>query len=307
MKKLLLIPFLLFCFSALIAQESKIPPLPVLKGYQNVEGKITKYNSFNYVTIRDKEDKNSRQSTGEYWEVSYKYDSAFRQKLKFADFMIKQIEEKGGTTFYQDTSAIHFAVPAGENNLWGKVLLTSNSVYKLRVIREQVFVNTVSMDNGQTAEFEDYVEKVELPPRVGFLPNSVITRATYSKFNHYEFTFTTKDENTYTQKLMGPYWDLKLEVQDDNGEIDKRISYVEIQESYYRAALKSGGEIVKNRARETIFSLPGEEFTTWVRVMVTMDGVYYLKVVKVFPEDKNEPQLLYSKEDRERMVRDTVK
>jgi hypothetical protein len=221
--------------------------------------------------------------------------------------MKKQIVDRGGATFYQDTSAIHFTIPVTNGNLWGKVLLTSNSIYKLRLIKERAFENTVIFDADQTVGFDDYVEKVELPPRITFIPNSVITRAAYSKFNHYTFTYNTKEGNTYRQKLMGPYWDLKIEIQDEEGKVDKRVSYVEIQESYYRAAMKAGGTIVKNRARETVFSLPGDEFTTWVRTMVTMDGVYFLRIIKVSPEDHQEPELFYTRPSKDSIPDQTKK
>ena len=295
MKKCLL---LLFCFLPVLpgnSQENAYPEVPVLSGYQGNAGVITKYNFFNFLTLTDQSGENNRQSTGQYWEVSYIYDSAFRQKDKFADFAEKLIVEKGGTLYFRDTSSIHFAVPDSGGNLWGKILLTSNSVYKLRLIKEKPFENTVVMDSPAELTFDDYVIPVELPPRLGFLPNSIVTRADQSKFNHYSFTYTT-DNKTYRQKLMGPYWDLKMEIQDENGEVDKRVSFVQVQESYYRAVMKAGGNIVKNRARELIFNLPGDDFTVWGRLMATMDGVYFIRIIQQFPADYQGPELIYGED-----------
>jgi hypothetical protein len=98
---------------------------------------------------------------------------------------------------------------------------------------------------------------------------------------------------------MGPYWEFKIEVQDENGDVDKRISYIEVLESYYRTAMKAGGNIVKNRAREIIFNLPDDGFTLWVRVMVSMDGVYFIKMIKQMPDDFKEPQPLYAQQAKD--------
>ena len=109
MKKLFLVTVSILLAGVLTAQTAQtvhIPDVPVLDGYKGKEGKITKYNHFNYLTLKDKPGTNTRKSTGRYWEVSYVYDSAFRQKLKFADFLEKQIEEKGGTIFFKDTTVI---------------------------------------------------------------------------------------------------------------------------------------------------------------------------------------------------------
>ncbi len=293
MKKISLVVACFILMFSGMAQTVKFPKIPVIKGYKGNEGNIIKYNYFNFLTMTDKSGDNTRQSTGQYWEVSYVYDSAFRQKQKFAEFMVGQISEKGGTTFFQDTSSIHFAIPDEGGNLWGKVQLINNSIYKLKLIKERVFYNSVVMDTIQELIYDDFVEPVEIPPRVGFMANSVVTRAEQSKFNHYSFKYTTTDNKTYQQNLMGPYWDIKMEIQNEDGKVDKRVSYIQIQESYFRAAMKAGGNIIKNRPREIIFNLPGEEFTVWVRVMVTMDGVYFIRVVKQFPADYKDPEQLY--------------
>ncbi len=298
-KKLFVLGLCVVFVGSLSAQTSKVPDIPMLKGYKGMEGSITKYNSFNYLTLRDKKGGNTRKSTGQYWEVNYVYDSAFRQKQKFGEFMESQIQEKGGTLFFQDTSAIHFALPDDNGNLWGKVILTSNSSYKLKIIKERAFINTVVFDSEQLLEYDDFVEPVEMPPRIGLMPNSVITRAEQSKFNHFSFTYSTDDQKTFRQSLMGPYWDFKIEVQDENGDVDKRISYIEVLESYYRTAMKAGGNIVKNRAREIIFNLPDDGFTLWIRVMVTMDGVYFIKMIKQMPDDFKEPQRLYAQQAKD--------
>ncbi len=296
MKKLFLVTVSILLSGLLAAQTVDIPEVPVLDGYKGNEGKITKYNFFNYLTLKDKPGTNSRKSTGQYWEASYVYDSAFRQKAKFAEFIEKQIKEKGGTTFFQDTTTIHFAVPDGNGgNIWGKAMFSSNSSYRLKIIKEESFNVKVVFDTEQTVDFDDFVDELELPPRINFMPNSVITRAEQSKFNHYTFTYTTDENTAFRQSLMGPYWDIKLEVQDVNGDVDKRVSYIEILETYYRAVLKAKGTIIKNRAREIIFTLPGDDNTLWVRVMVTMDGVYFIKVIKQNPADYKEPERLHAK------------
>lgn len=290
-KKILLIAS---CFAIIISAvaQDDIPDVPVIKGYQGKEGKIIKYNFFNFLSITDKSGDNKRQSTGQYWEVSYIYDSAFRQKQKFGEYSLNHVKDNGGTIFFQDTSSLHFAIPTSDGNVWGKFNFTSNTVYKLKLIKEKAFENGVIFDTEQQLFYDDFVEHIEFPPRIALMPNSVITRAEQSKFHHYTFTYNV-DKKTFEQKLMGPYWDIKLEVQNSKGEVDKRVSYIQIQESYYRAVLKSGGNIVKNRAREIVFNLPGDEYTIWARVSVTMDGVYFLRVIKQYPADYSEPVQLY--------------
>lgn len=296
MKRIIFLGFCVGCLVSLSAQTNNIPDIPVMSGYKGNPGVVTKYNSFNFLSLKEESSGKSRQSTGQYWEVNYSYDSAFRQKEKFAEFINRQVKEKGGAIFFEDTVSMHFAVPEDGGNIWGKVLLTSNSMYKLRLIKERAFNNTVIFDTTQNLRFAELVQPVDLPPRIGFLPNSVVTRAEQSKFNHYSFTYSDDKTGTFRQKLMGPYWDLKIEIQDENGEVDKRISFVEIQESYYRAAIKAGGEIVKNRAREIVFKIPGEGSDIWVRLMVTMDGIYFLKVIEQSLADFQEPELVYPKQ-----------
>jgi len=292
MKKFSLIIMCFALMQGVMAQSSDVPEVPIIKGYKGKEGRVIKYNFFNFLSITDKSGENKRQSTGQYWELSYIYDSAFRQKQKFAAYAVDHIKELGGTLFFQDTSAVHFAIPDSGGHLWGRFQLKNNSVYKLKLVKEEAFKNGVVMDKEQVLVYDDFVEAVDLPPRIGLMPNSVVTRAEQSKFNHYTFTYTV-DEKAFEQKLMGPYWDFKFEIQNDKGKVDKRYSYIQIQESYYRAAMKAGGVIVKNRPREVIFNLPGEEFTVWVRVMVTMDGVYFIKVIKQDPKDYIPPRQMF--------------
>ena len=154
MKKILILSVSLVLAGTLFAQTNKMPDVPVLEGYKGNVGRITKYNGFNFLSLTDKSGDNKRQSTGEYWEVSYVYDSAFRQKIKFGEFIEKQILDKGGALFFQDTTTIHFALPDSNMNLWGKVLLTSNTIYKLRLIRERAFNNTVILDSEQEVVYE---------------------------------------------------------------------------------------------------------------------------------------------------------
>lgn len=275
-----LIVCLLAAFTTLNAQDYLSPTPPILKGYKGKEGKIIKNHYFNFIKVKDASGDNDRQSTGHYWEMSYVYDSVFRQKGIFEEFMTKQITDAGGILFWKDTSMIHFAIPREtEGNLWGNVILASDKVYRLKLIEEKVFVNKLVFDSIQNPMYGDFVVEVELPPRFNLLPKTVINQARYSKFNHLNITFV-KNQQSYRQTLMGPYWNLKLKVVNDKGDTDKRISPVEIMESYYRATLKAGGEIIKSRPRELIFSLPvGDEKKLWVRVMTSLDGVYFIRMV----------------------------
>lgn len=274
-------------FATLNAQDYLSPNPPLLKGYKGKDGKVTKNHYFNFIKVKDESGENNRQSTGHYWEVSYVYDSVFRQKGLFAEFMTKQITDAGGVLFWKDTSMIHFAIPRDAGgNLWGNIILASDKVYRLKLIEEQVFVNKLAFDSIQSPQYDDFVEAVELPPRINFLPNTLITSARYSKFNHLNITFV-KNKQSNRQALMGPYWNLKLKVLNDQGATDKRISPVEIMESYYRAVIKSGGEIIKSRPRELIFNLTvGDDKKLWVRIMTSLDGVYFMRIV--LQENKDE-------------------
>lgn len=286
-----------FLFSFLLtslnmeAQDYLSPTPPMIKAFQGIEGKVTKNHFFNFIKVKDESGEKERQSTGHYWEVSYLYDSVFRQKEMFSDFMEKQITDLGGVLFYKDTSSIHFAIPRDTGgNLWGNVLLTSDKLYRLKLIEERVFVNKLVFDTLVQARFDEFVEAVEMPPRMNFLPSTLITRARYSKFNHLNINYTDKNQS-FSQTLMGPYWDLKLEVVTSDGEVDTRISPVEIMESYYRACVKHGGKIIKSRPRELIFNLPvGSSQKLWVRIVTSMDGLYFAKMVLQDDQDETPPK-----------------
>jgi len=281
----------LFLSSTLSAQDYLSPNPPLLKGYKGKEGKVIKNHYFNFIKVKDESGDNERQSTGHYWEVSYVYDSVFRQKGLFEKYMTKQITDAGGVLFWKDTSMIHFAIPRDEGgNLWGNVILSSDKVYRLKLIEERAFINKLVFDSIQNPKYDDFVKAVELPPRVNLLPNTLITQAKYSKFNHLNITFV-KNRKSFRQVLMGPYWNLKLKVVNEEGLTDKRISPVEVMESYYRACLKADGNIIKSRPRELIFSLPvGDESKLWVRVMTSLDGVYFLRMI--LQENKDETPAL---------------
>lgn len=270
---------LLFAFTILNAQEKLSTTPPVLKGYMGKAGKVTKSHYFNFIKVKDESGEKTRQSTGNYWEVSYVYDSVFRQKASFSEFMIKQIKDAGGILFWNDTTQIHFAIPSDTTgNLWGSVSLTSDKVYRLKLIREQVFQNKLKFDTIQILKYKEFVTPVKLPARINVFPNSVIERARYSKFNHSYISFI-KDKRSNRQTLMGPYWDIKVLVVNEEGKTDKQISTVEIMESYYRAAIKAGGKIIKSRPRELVFNIPvGDDSKLWVRVLTSLEGVYYLKM-----------------------------
>ncbi|MEA1875978.1 MAG: hypothetical protein U9N86_03865 [Bacteroidota bacterium] len=294
-----LIVCLLAVFTTLNAQDFLSPTPPILKGYKGKEGRIIKNHYFNFIKVKDESGDKDRQSTGHYWEISYVYDSVFRQKGIFEEFMTKQITDAGGILFWKDTSMIHFAIPRETGgNLWGNVILTSDKVYRLKLIEERVFVNKLVFDSIQNPMYDDFVVEVELPPRFNLLPNTLITQTRYSKFNHLNITFV-KNQQSYRQTLMGPYWNLKLKVVKDEGDTDKRVSPVEIMESYYRATLKAGGEIIKSRPRELIFFLPVEdEKKLWVRVMTSLDGVYFIRMVLQDKKDET-PALSVSEISRQ--------
>lgn len=287
---LLLTLVLSLCLSA-FSQDDLPPNPPLFKGYKDLPGNVNKNHYFNYIKLKDERGEKERQATGYYWEVSYSYDSIFRQKAMFADFMEQQIKNLGGVLFWHDTTQIHFAVPREDaHNLWGKVLLTSDRVYRLKLIEERSFVNKVDFSAENTVAYDPFVDSIEMPPLAAFLPNSVIERGRYSKFNHMSISFTANNV-AYRQSLMGPYWDLKLYVADQEGETDKRISTVEIMESYYRAALKMNGTILKSRPRELVFHFPyGENQKLYYRVMTSLDGIYYLKIILQNNEDEKEPE-----------------
>jgi hypothetical protein len=279
---------------SLIAQDYLNPNPPMIKGYKDHPGKVFKNHYFNYITVKDETGENERQSTGHYWEVTYSFDSVFRQKRRIQDFMTQQLNDLGAKLFFQDTSSIHFAIPRETGgNLWGKVLLTSDKVYRLKLIEERVFVNKLEFDVEAECKYDEYVESVELPPRINFIPGSVIARSRYSKFNHFNINYVSKDKISYQQTLMGPYWDLKINVINEQGQVDKRISTVEVLESYYRSTLKAKGTIIKSRSRELIFNLPADdEKTLWVRVMASLDGTYFLRMVLQDNADATLPKSL---------------
>ena len=76
--------------------------------------------------------------------------------------------------------------------------------------------------------------------------------------------------------------------------MDKQVSTVEILESYYRACVKANGKVKKSRPRELVFTLPMNKATLWVRVTVSLDGVYFVRVVMQDDKDKTEPEKMVS-------------
>ncbi len=287
--------FSVFLFPAVnsFAQTEGFPEPPSIKSYKGVQGKISKYNNFNYLDIRDEADKNNRQAMGRYWEIAYSYDSVFRQKNKFKAFIINQVAENKGVIYFQDTTQVHFVIPSDAGNIWGRLVLSDDKVYRLRLIRETTFVNSLQLDARPTAVFEKFVDSVALPPRINFFPKSVITRIQSSKYDHQQFTWNVKD-TLYKQKVMGPFWDIKLEARNSRNLVDKQVSTVEILESYYRACVKAGGKIVKSRPRELLFTLTAAKATLWCRITVSLDGVYFVRVVMEADEEKTPPEIIIS-------------
>ena len=289
-RKILLLLAFVGLTSGLIAQEQINEYPPIIKGYNGSEGKIIKKYFFNFIKLKDNTGENERQATGRYWEINYVYDSIFRQKELFAQFMKEEITRNKGVLFFQDTSQIHFAIPRDEApNIWGKVSLKSDRIYRVSVIEEIGFLNFIKFDSEAKPEYDEFVESIVLPPRVGFMPQTVLTSARYSKFNHYRITFV-KDNRSYSQRLMGPYWDLKCKVVDSTGQVDSRVSAVQIMESYYRSAVKLKGNIIKSRPRELIFNIPvDDDKKLWVRLMTSLDGLYYLRMVLQDNADEQAP------------------
>lgn len=293
--KLQFFTFLCFLLPAVqvCSQTESFPAPPGFKSYKGVPGKVVKYNNFNYLDIRDEATNNNRQAMGKYWEISYSYDSVFHQKRKFKEFVVKQIEENKGTLFFQDTMQVHFVIPSDGGNVWGRLVLVSDKLYRLRLIREIPFVNKIQFDTKVTATYEKFVDSVAFPPRINYMPKSVITRAQYSKYDHQTFTWNLKD-TLYRQKTMGPFWDLKIDVRNSNNQVDKQVSTIEILESYYRASTKAGGTIVKSRPRELIFTLPLSKATLWCRITVSLDGVYFVRALLQADADRSDPEKLIS-------------
>jgi hypothetical protein len=287
-----ILPFVLgLIVNPVFSQNSSWPDPPHFAGYKNKPGRVVKYNTFNYLDIRKENGDQFHQVLGHYWELSYAYDSVFRQKRKFKEFVVNQVLEKGGQLYFQDTLQIHFVVPEEQGNVWGRVVLSSDKVYRLRLIKEAKFVSPVTFDKQPDVKFDRFVDSVALPPRITYISSSVIPRIQFSKFNHLEFTWNVKD-TLYRQKVMGPYWDIKLEVRDRAGEVDRSVSTVEVLEGYYRACVKADGTVLKSRPRELLFTLPTGQSTLWCRVTTTLDGVYLIRVVQVDDKDKSEPTKL---------------
>ncbi|MFA6126850.1 MAG: hypothetical protein WC699_06060 [Bacteroidales bacterium] len=284
---------IIFTAGAGLSQSEEFPAPPMIKSYKNAKGKISKYNNFNYLDVRDVAGKNNRQAMGHYWEISYSYDSVFRQKKKFRDFVVNQIGESKGSLFFEDTLQVQFVIPAEDGNVWGRLVLASDKVYRLRLIKEVPFINPLVFDTKINAIFDKYVDSVTLPPRINYMPKAVVTRVQYSKFDHQEYTWNVKD-TLFRQKVMGSFWDIKIEVKNSKGQVDKQISTVEILESYYRACVKAGGTIIKSRPRELIFTLPVTKATLWCRITVSLDGVYFVRALIESDMDKSKPEKMVS-------------
>lgn len=281
----------LFVFQAAnqtFGQDQSWPKPPEFKSYKDKPGRVVKYNSFNYLDIRDDSGEKSKQRMGRYWEIAYAYDSTFRQKRKFKDFVINQIIERNGALFFQDTMQIHFMVPENGKNIWGRLVLGNDKVYRIRLIQEGPFPNLLKFDVKPDVRYEKYVDSVDLPPRITYLPSSCITRTQFSKFHHQEFSWNSGD-TLYKQKLMGPYWDLKIEVRNQENDVDKSMSTVEIMESYYRACQNAGGTVIKSRPRELLLLLPYNQASLWCRITASLDGVYFVRVLLMDDKDRVPP------------------
>jgi hypothetical protein len=206
---------------------------------------------------------------------------------------VNQIVENKGSVFFEDTLQVHFVIPSDAGNVWGRLVLTSDKAYRLRLIREVPFVNKILFDTQPIAVYEKYVDSVALPPRINYLPKSVITRIQRSKYDHQEFTWNVKD-TLFRQKVMGPFWDMKIDVRNSKNLVDKQISSVEVLESYYRACVKAGGKIIKSRPRELLLTLPLTKATLWCRITVSLDGVYFVRVLIEADQDKTDPEKIVS-------------
>ena len=272
---------MLACFLPilLVAQAGNEPAIPLFKAYKGEPGIITKYNRFNYLMIRDAEDHNTRQASGNYWEITYSYDSVFRQKKKFRDFVVNQIVENNGILYYQDTLEIHFGIPRDGGNLWGRAVFNNDRLYRVRLIRETTFHEPVVFDKEPRLKYDPYVEEIVLPPRITYLPDSYVARATYSKYHFYTMSYSEND-TLYRHQLQGPYWDLKIQIRKPDGTINQQVSIVEVFESYFRATIKAKGKVLKSFARELLFTLSYDDATIWCRVTASIDGTYFVRVVQ---------------------------
>lgn len=275
------------------SQPETFPDAPNIKSYKGIPGKVTKYNNFNFLEIKDETGKNLRKVMGHYWEISYTYDSVFKQKRKFKEFILNQIVANNGSVFFQDTLQVQFVMPSEAGNLWGRLALSNDRVYRLKLIRETPFANQVLFDTKPVAVFDNFVDSVPLPPRLGYLPKSLITRAQHSKYDHQEFTWNIKD-TLFRQKAMGPFWDMKMEVRNSRNLVDKQTSSFEILESYYRAAVQSGGNVIKSRPRELLFTLPLSNATLWCRITVSLEGVYFVRALIQADQDRTIPEKMVS-------------
>ena len=287
----LLAIIILFGFPGIQAQEEQWPEPPKFKSYLDKPGNVVKYNHFNYIEIRDPEGINHRQAMGAYWEISYTYDSVFRQKRRFKEFMVDEVLNRGGAFFYEDTTQLNFVIPEQKGNVWGRLVLSNDKTYRLRVVREKPFQNRLVFDQPAVAVFDRYLDSVALPPRINYLPGSIITRITYSKFNHQSYNWNIKD-TLYKQTVMGPTWDMRLEARTTDGSIDRTLSTVEVMESYYRACLEAGGKILKSRARELLMALPYQNGQLWCRISPSLDGVYMVRVTWQSNADFTTPEIL---------------
>jgi hypothetical protein len=207
--------------------------------------------------------------------------------------MVAEVLQRGGAFFYEDTTQLNFVIPEPEGNVWGRLVLSTDKTYRLRVVREKPFHNRLVFDQPVVAVFDRYLDSVALPPRVNYMPGSIITRITYSKFNHQNYNWNIKD-TLYKQTVMGPTWDMRLEARTEEGSIDRTLSTVEVMESYYRACLQAGGKVLKSRARELIMTLPYQDGLLWCRISPSLDGVYMVRVTWQSRADFTPPEIMIS-------------
>jgi len=114
------------------------------------------------------------------------------------------------------------------------------------------------------------------------IPGSTLDRdsSLYSEYDAY--TFESEEDGTQKEnEVKGRYWELEYQFLDAGGNRDESVSVVRILDNFKQAALKGGGEILREDDRNLVFVLRSGLGELWTHVRAgSWKGWYQLIIVE---------------------------
>jgi outer membrane protein OmpA-like peptidoglycan-associated protein len=123
-------------------------------------------------------------------------------------------------------------------------------------------------------------------PVIKPMPGAVLKERSSNRENFSTYQFSLKVGNsTRNVEKGGQFWNLRYEIRDAGGNIDRSTSITEIIENYSAATREKGGKVHKRGSNNLVFSIPREDGgTSWAK-LVGSAGRYVLYIIDEKPLD----------------------